>query len=223
MSLATNLADLATRTATESKSLRLLVNGNVADLSALDTTATSDLVAAINEVFALAGSGGIDATELAALIHGATAKTSPVNADEFALIDSAAGNSLKRITLQNLATFITALIVDGSPGTLDTLNELAAAIGDDANFAATVTTALGTKQAQDINLTEFSDLVLVTDRLPYADGTDSLALATFTAAGRALLDDADVAAQRTTLSVYSQAQIGDPEQDLVAVFEAGLV
>jgi hypothetical protein len=36
-------------------------------------------------------------------------------------------------------------LVDAAPATLDTLNELAAALNDDANFAATVTTALGTK------------------------------------------------------------------------------
>lgn len=36
-----------------------------------------------------------------------------------------------------------AAVVDAAPGQLDTLNELAAALGDDANFAATVTTALG--------------------------------------------------------------------------------
>jgi len=36
-------------------------------------------------------------------------------------------------------------LVDGAPAALDTLNELAAAINDDANYAATVTTALGTK------------------------------------------------------------------------------
>ena len=38
-----------------------------------------------------------------------------------------------------------AALVDSSPAALDTLNELAAALGDDANFAATVTTALATK------------------------------------------------------------------------------
>ena len=36
-------------------------------------------------------------------------------------------------------------LIDAAPGALDTLNELAAALGDDANFATTVTTALGTK------------------------------------------------------------------------------
>jgi hypothetical protein len=38
-----------------------------------------------------------------------------------------------------------AALVDSSPAALNTLNELAAALGDDANFAATMTTALGTK------------------------------------------------------------------------------
>ena len=34
-------------------------------------------------------------------------------------------------------------LVDSAPSTLDTLNELAAALGDDANFSTTVTTAIG--------------------------------------------------------------------------------
>jgi hypothetical protein len=38
-----------------------------------------------------------------------------------------------------------ANLVDSSPSTLDTLNELAAALGDDPNFATTVSTALGNK------------------------------------------------------------------------------
>lgn len=49
------------------------------------------------------------------------------------------------------AAAITAAIdalLAGAPGALDTLNELAAALGDDANFAATVTTALATKATQ---------------------------------------------------------------------------
>ena len=36
-------------------------------------------------------------------------------------------------------------VIDGAPAALDTLNELAAAINDDANFAGTITNALGTK------------------------------------------------------------------------------
>lgn len=36
-------------------------------------------------------------------------------------------------------------LVDAAPGTLDTLNELAAALGDDANFSTTVTNSLALK------------------------------------------------------------------------------
>ena len=36
-------------------------------------------------------------------------------------------------------------LVDSAPSTLDTLNELAAALGDDANFSTTITTSIGTK------------------------------------------------------------------------------
>jgi hypothetical protein len=43
-------------------------------------------------------------------------------------------------------------LVDSAPGTLDTLNELAAALGDDANFASTVTNSLATK-VDKINIT----------------------------------------------------------------------
>jgi hypothetical protein len=44
----------------------------------------------------------------------------------------------------NVSTRISAL-VDAAPGTLDTLKELAAALGDDPNFATTITNALATK------------------------------------------------------------------------------
>lgn len=39
------------------------------------------------------------------------------------------------------------LLVDSSPSTLNTLNELAAALGDDANFSTTVTNSIAAAQA----------------------------------------------------------------------------
>lgn len=58
-------------------------------------------------------------------------------------------------------TFVNTAItnlVDSAPATLDTLNELAAALGDDANFATTVTNSIATKQ-DDVITTE-GDLVV---------------------------------------------------------------
>jgi hypothetical protein len=55
-------------------------------------------------------------------------------------------NTTQIATTAYVQTELTDLI-GGAPGTLDTLNELAAAINDDASYASTLTTALGTKQA----------------------------------------------------------------------------
>jgi hypothetical protein len=50
-----------------------------------------------------------------------------------------------------------ANLVASAPGTLDTLNELAAALGNDANFAATISTSIGTKLAKSSNLADLVD------------------------------------------------------------------
>lgn len=52
------------------------------------------------------------------------------------------------VTSTELASEVASL-VDAAPSTLDTLNELAAALGDDPNFATTVTATLGTKVTGD--------------------------------------------------------------------------
>lgn len=50
-----------------------------------------------------------------------------------------------------------ASLVDTAPAALNTLNELAAALGDDANFATTVSTSLGEKLAKASNLSDLAD------------------------------------------------------------------
>jgi hypothetical protein len=97
----------------------------VADLSALATTAKTNLVAAINEVRAMVVALGTPAT-----------------------INDAATGSSATWSSQKISDQITAAVtalVNGSPGALDTLKELADAINDDATFSATVTTALGNR------------------------------------------------------------------------------
>lgn len=60
-------------------------------------------------------------------------------------------------------------------------------------------------QAYDANLTAFADLSLIADRLPYANGTGTLSLTTFTGAARNLLDDATASDMRTTLGLGAMA------------------
>jgi hypothetical protein len=64
-----------------------------------------------------------------------------------------------------------AALVDSAPTTLDTLNELAAALGDDANFSTTVTNSIATKMP--ISGGVFTGGVVVTGTLS-ADDTFSI-------------------------------------------------
>lgn len=61
-----------------------------------------------------------------------------------AITQTAGDNSTKLATTAYVKTAVDNL-VDAAPGALDTLNELAAAMGDDANFSTTVTTSIGLK------------------------------------------------------------------------------
>ena len=59
-------------------------------------------------------------------------------------------NNSRVATMRYVRTAISELI-DSSPGALDTLNELAAAINDDANFFTTINTSIGTKTNRDFD------------------------------------------------------------------------
>ncbi|WP_374704832.1 tail fiber protein [Escherichia coli] len=87
-----------------------------------------------------------------------------------------------------------AALVDSSPDALNTLNELAAALGNDPNFATTMTNALAGKQPKDATLTALAGLATAADRFPYFTGNDTASLATLTKVGRDILAQATVSA-----------------------------
>lgn len=80
-----------------------------------------------------------------------------------------------------------AALVDSSPEALDTLNELAAALGNDPEFATTIMNALAGKQPLNEILTSLSGLVTAGNKLPYFSDKNVMALANLTAVGRVLI------------------------------------
>ena len=67
------------------------------------------------------------------------------------------GTSSTQLATTAFVSAAVAAVINGSPGALDTLNELAAALGNDANFSATVTNALAGKLAKASNLSDLAD------------------------------------------------------------------
>jgi len=89
---------------------------------------------------------------LATTVEGALAEVRVVADDAAdsaalsAVINDATVNTSNAWSSQKISDEISTSIsslIDGAPGALDTLNELAAAINDDASFTTTITTALG--------------------------------------------------------------------------------
>lgn len=170
MSQQTRLQDLATRVSTEAKALRTLINGNALDLSALTTSVKTNIVAAVNElqaeITALSGSA-------AGISDSTTATTTTWSSQK----------------VNDQITAAVSSLLGGAPEALNTLDELAAALADDANFATATSTALGNRVRVD-------------------------AVQTFT--------EPQKAQGRSNIGAVSTADIGNPDVDLVAVFEAGL-
>lgn len=125
MSLETRLIALAEAVGTDIKSL-ITKQG---DLTSLNTTAKGNLVAAINELFGAIGNAGAQIDDLA----GTGDKLVTYSADKILAVVDAAKQAVK------------SDLLDGAPEALDTLVELADALNNDPNFAATLATQIGNR------------------------------------------------------------------------------
>ena len=141
-------------------------------LNGIESGATADQTAA--EIRTLVGNASdsnvftdsdharLDAltTSNGALVNGVTATT-----------QSSSDSSTKVATTAFVGTAVSNL-VDSSPSALNTLNELAAAINDDANFSTTVNNNIATKMPKSGG--EFTGNVTVENVVPDADSSRSL-------------------------------------------------
>jgi hypothetical protein len=212
MSLQTRLSDLITAVGTDYKQLRTWLTGSASgDLTGLTTTDKTSVVAAINEVDAQSSAPPDASTTVKGLIEIATLAEVSTGTDSDRAVTPAG-------VKQETDAVRDAILGVGVPAALDTLDELAAALGDDANFASSVTTSLAGKQPLDTDLTAIAALVSAADKFPYATGAGTWTLGDVSAFARTLLDDADAATTRGTLSVYSQVELGNPDTDLAALY-----
>lgn len=129
MSLETRIVALAQAVGADVKAL----SAAQGSLSALNTTTKTSLVAAINELMTLIGGSG-------------------------ATIDDGAGNGSTAVTwsadkifdsIEAAKTAVKNDLVNGASAALDTLNELAAALGNDPSFAATIATEIANRVRYD--------------------------------------------------------------------------
>ena len=128
------------------------------------------------------------------------------------------------ITLQqvNLTTDVTDTLPVASGGT-------GSATASDARNALGLQIGVNT-QAFDAGLQSISGLTTAADKMLYTTASDTYAVADLTAAGRAILDDADSTAQRTTLGLgalatqdtITESQISDLQTYLTASSTATL-
>jgi len=134
MSLAINIANLATRIGTEFKAIRTLISGSATgNISGLTTTDKTSLVAAINELNAGGASVDDASTTVKGIIEIATLAEVTTGTDTTRAVTP---EGVKQAT----EAVRTAILGAGVPAALDTLDELAAALADDENFAATMAT-----------------------------------------------------------------------------------
>ena len=154
-----------------------------------------------------------DTTITAAKLH----TTLDLTGKTVTVATASAGDNDTTVASTAFVSTAVANLADSAPSTLDTLNELAAALGDDANFSTTVTTSIATKapldspvfsstytSGQDETLAEFRrDGGAVAAKIIYADATTDMEFGTTTSHALSL-----TTADTRRLTIDSSGNVG---------------
>jgi hypothetical protein len=175
-----------------------MLNGNLSDLSGLKTTAKANLLSSINELF--------DATQQ---LKNATS------------INDNAKSTTTTYSSSQIEAKIKASVdalVNGAPGTLDTLAELAAALTGDEGTVQALTTTVGTK----VSYTEVMSLDAAA-KARVLSNIGAAALAHTHAISEVTGLQAALDAMNTAINTKANAaDVGPTDTDYVALFNSGV-
>lgn len=221
MNLESRIVLLAQAVGTDVKTMR----GTIGTLANLTTTSKSDIVSALNEIVSKEISNANAIGTLASL--GTSAKGNLVASlnevrtalyaiDLTSLINDTAVSGVVNKTFSadkiiSLVAAAVASIVDSSPTALDTLKELATALGNDPSFATTIATSLGNRVRVDAVQTFTS--------VQQDQGRSNISAASISSvtAAQAAADAAAATANATNTA------IGNADRDLAQAYAAAKV
>jgi len=204
----TNNATAITNNATAITNNETAINNNVTaiantlvDAKAYTDTRETAITTAYTAAIASSSSSGSTAansyTDAEIATATASITTAYTTADQVILSASESYTDTAEADSKTYTDTAIANLVDTAPTTLDTLNELASALGDDANFSTTVTTSIATKLAT-ADFTSTADTWLGTkDTGDLAEGsnlyyTDARVDARITSAGQTPVTGSDL-------------------------------
>jgi hypothetical protein len=145
---------------------------------------------------------------------------------------ASAGTNTTQLATTAFVEAAVAALVDSAPGAINTLNELAAAINDDASFSTTITNSIAAVQA-DVDQNELDSdnaEAALSGRITTleADPTTQTAVdakldaSAVSAYGLTLVDDADATAARTTLGLGSVDNTADSAKPISTATQSAL-